>query len=131
VEGGGLMAHEGGAVDAHLVRRHVGKTTAELEARFTPKNTLKTNSSFFDRAQAEAAVSKTLTTKEAQVTEWMKSPTTDALRLEYHPTGPAFPVGIHMSRGAAAVPVAGVRVVLLKDASMSCGFRILTGFPIP
>jgi Bacterial CdiA-CT RNAse A domain len=114
-----------------LIRRHVGKTSEELEARFTKSKNLPANSSFYDRAQAEAAVSKTLTTYDGEVGEWMRSPSTKPLELEYHPVGPSFPVGVHMLRGAAAVPVAGVRVVLLKDTTMSCGFRILTGFPVP
>jgi hypothetical protein len=131
VEGGGLRSHEGGPPRAHLLERHVGKTNAELEARFAKSKNLPANSSFYDRAQAEAAVSKTLATNEGEVAEWIRSPSTRPLELEYHPAGPSFPVGVHMARGAAAVPVAGVRVVLLKDATMSCGFRVLTGFPVP
>ncbi|HSO37220.1 MAG TPA: RNase A-like domain-containing protein [Labilithrix sp.] len=130
VEGGGLRAHEGGPARAHLLDKHVGKTSAELEARFAKSKSLPANSSFYDRAQAEAAVSKTLATNESKVAEWMRNPER-RLELEYHPQGPSFPVGTHMARGAEAVPVAGVKVVLLKDATMSCGFRILTGFPIP
>ena len=103
----------------------------DVEARFAKSKNLPANSSFYDRAQAETAVSKTLVTNEAEVAEWMKAGGAKPLELEYHPNGPSFPVGVHMLRGAAPVPVAGVRVVLLKDATMSCGFRILTGFPIP
>lgn len=130
VEGGGLRAHEGGAARAHLIERHVGKTTAELEARFAKSKNLPASSSFYDRAQAEAAVSKTLAANEGKVSEFMSGPR-GKLEIEFHPEGLAFPVGLHMTRGAAAVPVAGVKVVLIKDATMSCGFRILTGFPVP
>lgn len=105
---------------------------AELEARFVDEKKLRTNSTFYNRAQAEAAASRTLATNEAKIGEWLASPASDnVLRLEYHPSGPSFPVGVHMARGAAAVPVAGVRIVLIKDTTMVTGFRIVTGSPIP
>jgi hypothetical protein len=131
VEGGGLRAHEGGPPKAHLLERHVGKTSADLEARFVKSKNLPANSSFYDRAQAEAAVSRTLAANEGKVAEWLRGSNTKPLELDYHPAEPSFPVGMHMVRGGPALPVAGVRVILLKDSTTSCGFRVLTGFPVP
>jgi hypothetical protein len=127
-----LRAHEGGAARAHLIERHVGKTTAELQERLAGSKRMQGCSSFYDRAQAEAAVSKTLAANEAKIAEWLKGGATDRLPIKFNPGGPAFPVGLHLARGASeVVAVAGVKVVLIKDATTSCGFRILTGFPVP
>jgi hypothetical protein len=130
-EGGGLRAHEGGPSRAHLIEKHVGKTSAELEARMARSPRMKGSSSFYDRAHAEAAASRALAANEAKIAEWSRGASDGRLVIDYHPRGPSFPVGIHAARDAAAAPVAGVRLVLIKDASLPSGFRILTGYPIP
>lgn len=53
--------------------------------------------------------------------------TSGRLRIDYSQSGP---VGISVSRGAtSAVDVSGIRIILVRDPSMSTGYRIHTGFP--
>jgi len=80
---------------------------------------------------AEAAASRTLAAHEAKVNEWLAKGAKGKLVItDSNPGGPS--VGRRFSRGEArAVPVSGTRLVLIGDASKPCGFRILTGYPVP
>ena len=138
---GGLRAHEGGPPNGHTLSEHVGKTEAELRARFTepkignngkPVKPPSSNSAFYNRAIAEANIAKTMATNEQAIKDWLADPSAKArLKLEYHPDGPAFPVGRKvLAKGGDAIDVAGTRTVLIKDPTTAAGFRILTAFPI-
>lgn len=69
VPGGGLAAHESGAINAHTLAKHVSKLDAELVERANTPVTQKNGkqrpppssvSSFYDRPTAERAATRVL-----------------------------------------------------------------------
>jgi hypothetical protein len=124
VPGGGLAAHE--AAGGHLIAKHVGKSEAELLQRLAAEPKITGSSSFFDRASAEKAVSQTLSSRNADIQAWL-SGEGKKLQLDHRLLTP---VGITVSKGAnSAVQTNNLRVVLVRDAKMPTGYKILTGFP--
>lgn len=120
-----LAAHE--AAGGHLLRKHVGQTEAELAARLAAEPGIAAASSFFDKATAEAAISEALKANQAKIDDWMKTPSKKLLLAYTSPT----PVGVSVLGGASdAVEASKVQAVLIKDATMPSGYRILTGYPV-
>jgi RHS repeat-associated protein len=127
VPGGGLVAHE--RAGGHLIARHVGQTPAQLRARLAAEPRVSAVSTFSDRSVAESAVSATLQANQTQIATWMQS--TSARPLVLNSTL-GRPTGISLARGALTpTTVSGVRLVLVKDATMPMGYRVHTGFPTP
>lgn len=127
VEGGGLAAHE--SAGGHLIERHVAQTPAQLRARLAAEPRVPAVSTFIDRAVAESAVDTTLQANQAQISAWMRSASTRPLVINHTL---ARPTGLSLARGATTpTTVSGVRLVLVKDATMPMGYRVHTGFPIP
>lgn len=119
-----MSAHEDAG--GHLLDKHVGKTELDLQNRLAAEPDISGSSSFHDRAAAEHAVSQTLDANQAKISDWLGG-NKPRLRLDYTFTDP---VGISVSRGATgAVDASSARVILVRDASMPTGYRILTGFP--
>jgi len=120
--GGDLDRHEDSG--GHLIKKHVGKTEADLRARLAEDPDPKAVSTFLSREEAQAAVSSVLRAKGAEVTAWLGG-TKKALILE----GP-FKGGLVLKRGAAAcVEGTGVRIVLRRDHAG--GWFIVSGYPLP
>jgi len=141
VPGGGLAAHEGGAANGHLIGRHVAQTDAQLVERAnTPTPPKKPGrppgspplavSTFYDRGTAEVAASRTIAANEAKIQSWLATGGQGNLVIE-DPTRGA-PVGRSVNRwGQTPTEVAGTKLVLVGDRQKACGFRILTGYPVP
>ena len=126
VPGGGLAAHE--YAGGHLIDKHVGLAESDLSTRLATDSRISAASTFTNRATAEAAVSTVLDSNTVAIQSFLKS-SDRVLVLNGSLSGP---VGINLSRGFTnAVSVSNVRVVLQRDTSMSTGYRIVTGFPIP
>jgi hypothetical protein len=122
--GGGLQAHENAG--GHLLDKHVGKTEFDLQSRLAAEPKISGSSSFYDRAAAEDAMSRTLDSNQTKVSNWL-SGTAPRLRIDYTLTNP---VGISVTRGAAgAVDASSARAILVRDSNMPTGYKILTGFP--
>ena len=124
VPGGGLQAHENAG--GHLLLKHVGQTEQSLMLRMVNEPRITGSSSYYDRATAEYAMSQALDANEPAIAAWLQG-SAGRLKIEHsHP----FPVGISVSRGASrAVDVSSTRAILVRDASMPTGYKILTGFP--
>jgi filamentous hemagglutinin len=124
VEGGGLQVHE--AAGGHLLLKHVGKSEQALLTRLASEPSIKGSSSFYSRAVAEDSVSQLLDANQASISSWLGG-SGRRLRIE----GPlANSVGITVTRGETrAVHVSSARVILVRDLSMSMGYRVQTGFP--
>jgi len=124
VAGGGLDAHE--AAGGHLLAKHVGQTEQVLAQRLANEPWISGSSSFYDRSIAEAAISRSLDAKQAEIASWLgtsKPQTSITFTLPEN-------VGITMSQGSAgAVDTASLKLILRRDASMSTGYRIHTGYP--
>ena len=81
-----------------------------------------------NRATAESAVSSALGANQASIQGFL-SDNSKRLVINHSLSSQ---VGISVSRGStSAVSASNVRVVLQRDASMSTGYRIVTGFPTP
>lgn len=75
---------------------------------------------------AEKAVSQALDANQTTIDSWLKG-SSSRLRIDYSLFES---VGISVSRGATGVAdVNSARIILVRDYSMSNGYRILTGFP--
>jgi hypothetical protein len=122
---GWLSEHE--AAGGHVVARHVGKSDEELLARLSDEPFLPNSSSFADEDQAERLLERFLTKQSGSISAWLNAGGRQ-LRLDGDVGGltgrTAWPSGI-------VEDVCGVRVVLVRDSSMSEGYRILTAFPQP
>jgi len=125
VPGGGLSAHE--KAGGHLLRRHVGKTEAELIERLESQPGIRSASSFPDRRVAEVVVGLVIASRQKEIAKWMRG---DEERLTLDFTANR-PVGIMVGRRTMrAEPVHSVRLVLERDAEFEpLGWRILTGYP--
>jgi Bacterial CdiA-CT RNAse A domain len=128
VQGGGLRMHED--LGGHLLQKHVGWTDAQLTARAMGQS--QGGASTFSSVEAaEYYVSQTLATptSQAAIAKMLADPTLRKAELDAvfaTTTGRFVPAG-----GGASVNVNNVRVVIVPDARLPGGYRILTGFPKP
>ncbi|MBX3475950.1 MAG: hypothetical protein KF754_16390 [Planctomycetes bacterium] len=126
--GGGLKVHEGGSKHGHTIAKHVGKTEAELRSRLAAEPRIPRASSFDDLAAADSAVADAMALKKVEIDLWLKG--TDP---KYSPSCPV-DVGRQVGTSIAPGPtvperLSGVTFVLVRDASMPNGYRILTAYP--
>jgi filamentous hemagglutinin len=124
VPGGGLAAHE--AAGGHLLLKHVGQSETQLLERLANEPGISGSSSFYNRASAESAISRTLDAKQAEINNWLSS-SKPQMKIEY--TLPEN-VGITIDRGMTnAVDTSNLRLILRRDSSLPTGYRVHTGFP--
>jgi len=99
------LRHEGPAntrIGGHTIRKHVGKTEAELFERFALKKTLEVSSSFTYLQTAEAAISATVRANARAIAAWSRSAAVGAKPKWFnHDTGRV--VGIGVQRGSTTV----------------------------
>lgn len=131
--GGGLQAHED-AGGHTLARRkaHVGATAEELlERQQGSRRPSSPMSSYFDRTAAERSVHENLAGNRPDVDAWLAG----EMRVEAFDFRHDRITGHHLPGNASAPSeardVTGSRVVLVRDASMPEGYRILTSYPMP
>ena len=126
VPGGGLAAHEGGAIGAHTLSLHVGQQEPALAMRLLLEPNIRAAGSFSSRSAAEAAIADVLAAREAQVAGWLTSGGHLPGLTHQLPWSP----GVSLVRGQNdAVSAFTVLVVLRRDPSLPTGFRILTSYP--
>jgi hypothetical protein len=124
VPGGGLAAHEfsGG----HAIEKHVGKTEAELIARFQAEPKLRYSSSFTDRSTAEQAIAEAIKANRQTI---------DAVRNGISPRQEIVynfntTVGIVVPQSTkTAFETSRLLVVVKADNNMPDGYTIITAFP--
>ena len=124
-EPGWLLKHEHSG--SHTIAKHVGKTDGELLQRLRDQPWLKRSSSFTDQRLAESELSRVLAANDSHITDWLghgKRP------LELNATASRI-VGRCALQGGTIVDTNSFRAVLLRDASMPQGYRILTAYPTP
>jgi hypothetical protein len=122
--GGGLQSHENAG--GHLLQKHVGQSEQALLLRLAAEPKISGSSSFYNREVAENVVSQMLDSNNTKIVDWLNG---SGGRLRLDQTFSDL-TGISVSRGAqSAVDVGSARVILVRDPSMSTGFKILTGFP--
>ncbi len=121
---GWLARHE--RAGSHTLSRHVGKTEDELRRRLADSPGLRRASTFRDLATAERGVARALVESEQRVTEWLAS-SADALVI----TTRIPQAGMGVSAEGSVQTLHSVRVVLVQDAAMPQGYRVLTAYPTP
>jgi len=120
---GWLRQHEHSG--SHTLERHVGKTDDQLRARFAEPNPPRVASTFTDDSTAERAVSRLLDSRQSSIDNWLSG---SAQRLALDGRAPTI-VGRSMDASGNVTLVEGLRAVLVRDARMPEGYRILTAFP--
>jgi hypothetical protein len=106
----------------------VGKTDAELKARFSKEPNRQFSSSFKTEEVAEHAISKALAAERTRILGWLRG-TRGKLELDIEAGGVIGRVAIKKTGMVENATM--FRVVLVRDASMPDGYRILTSFPKP
>ncbi|AIK38628.1 hypothetical protein BG07_213 [Bacillus pseudomycoides] len=128
--GGGLNAHEAknGQRGGHLLKKHVGKTDAELLQRLQNDSKITGSSTFTDRATAERIANEVLGNPQniAKINRWLNNPNS-RLTLPLRYKGNTI-IGRYIERGSnSALDVENAIIVLKKNNQ---GSFIITGYPV-
>jgi filamentous hemagglutinin len=106
--------------------KHVGQSEQALMGRLASESKISGSSSFYDRALAERSMSEALEANSSKISKWL-SGSNSRLPIEY--TAP-YSLGISVPRGATnAVDASSLKAILIRDSSLTTGFRIQTGYP--
>jgi len=125
VPGGGLRATEN--LGGHLLSKHVGKTKAQLMSRaMTDSLTKGVASTFFDRATAEAAASHAIDAHAGEFARWLSAAEGPPLRILGTMSKP---VGKIVTKEGVSTITSSSVFILVRDATSSIGYYILTGYP--
>jgi len=122
---GWLRKHE--QFGSHTIERHVGKSDEELLHRMRENPRLPGSSSFPDEGSAENAIDALLTRRASEIRAWARG---DDERLFIEGSAGRV-VGRFAHRDGSLHDVTSLRVIMVRDGSMSEGFRIVTAYPKP
>ncbi|MGV7960571.1 hypothetical protein QPK13_05445, partial [Photorhabdus tasmaniensis] len=123
-----LIYHEN--FGGHAIERHVGKSDAQLLARFKNDPTVVASSTFTDMKTAEWAVGNGIAANREKLTSWMAgnlAGNPDRLVLKHE-----MPVNIGrvIQRGSTKSHESNsIVIVIAKDPLMPNGYRIQTAYP--
>jgi hypothetical protein len=124
VPGGGLQASEN--LGGHLLAKHLGQTEAQLMSRaMTDPLTRGVASAFFDRATAETAASQAVDANASNIGAWLAG-NSPLFRIFGTMTTN---VGRVVTSEGVSVATRLSRFILVRDATSSTGYYILTGYP--
>lgn len=115
------------AAGGHTLRKHVGRTDAELRDRLEHERDISAASTWNDRASAEAAVGAAIAEQSSRISRWLERDRHPNLVLDYD-GDPAHPFGRTLRRGEDAVqPCSHALIVLKWDPPNS--YHVLTAYP--
>lgn len=116
------------AAGGHTLRRHVGRSDAELRQRLEREPDISAASAYTDRETAERVVGTVLQEQPAKIERWFGRPGGHPnLVLDYR-GDPAHPIGRTLHRGeTAAQPCSNAIVVLRWDGDRH--YHVLTSYP--
>jgi hypothetical protein len=124
VPGGGLAAHE--ARGGHLMRKHIGRSEAQLRERLASEPHVPTASTFPDRTTAESAASSVLKTKKKEIEFFLSDKLEKSLLLQQ--SFPS-PVGVGVIRKSGKLESLSVVTLVLRKSNKSpIGYNLHTGF---
>ncbi|MBW8134903.1 RHS domain-containing protein [Pseudomonas sp. PAMC 26818] len=122
--GGILDTHEDAG--GHLLKKHVEQTDAQLFARLELEPHIPAASTFRNKKEAEALVSKSLTNRRQEILNFLEGKKDKHIINE----SSNFPVGLSAIRGAeSSIPVYNFILVLKRKPKMPDGYLLLTGYP--
>lgn len=115
------------ALGGHTLRKHVGRTDAELRERLERERNISAASTWNDRGSAEAAIGAALADQQDRISRWLSRERHPNLVLDYD-GNPAHPFGRTLRRGENEVqPCAHATIVLKWDPPNS--YQVLTAYP--
>ena len=111
----------------HTLRKHVGRTDAELHERLHLERDISAASTWNDRANAEAAIGSAISAQNGRISQWLARDRHPNLVLDYDGDS-AHPFGRTLRRGEDRVEPCSHAVIVLKwDGASS--YHVLTAYP--
>jgi len=116
------------AAGGHTLRKHVGRTDAELHERLERERDISAASTWNDRASAEAAVGAAISDQSGRISRWMARENGHPnLVLDYDGDS-SHPFGRTLRRGEdRAQPCSHALIVLKWDGANA--YHVLTAYP--
>jgi hypothetical protein len=115
------------AAGGHTLRKHVGRSDAELRARLEHERNISAASTWNDRESAENAVGAAIAQQSSTISRWLERDSHPNLVLDYDGDS-AHPFGRTLRRGDDRVlPCAHAVIVLKWDGASS--YHVLTAYP--
>jgi hypothetical protein len=115
------------AAGGHTLRKHVGRTDAELHDRLQRERDISAASTWNDQASAEAAVGAAIAQQSNKISRWLERERHSNLALDYD-GDPTHPFGRTLRRGEDRIQPCAQAVIVLKwDAPNS--YHVLTAYP--
>jgi len=115
------------AAGGHTLRKHVGRTDADLRERLEHEREISAASTWNDRASAEAAVGAAIADQNNKISRWLGRDSHPNLVLDYD-GDPTHPFGRTMRRSEDRVQPCAHAVIVLKWDSPS-SYHVLTAYP--
>jgi hypothetical protein len=115
------------AAGGHTLRKHVGRSDAELRQRLEHERNISAASTWTDRQSAESAVGAAIAQQSNRISRWLERASHPNLVLDYDGDS-AHPFGRTLRRGEDHVqPCARAVIVLKWDGGNS--YHVLTAYP--
>lgn len=111
----------------HTLRKHVGRTDAELRQRLRRERDISAASTWNDRASAEAAIGAAIAQQGSKISRWLERDSHPNLVLDYD-GDPAHPFGRTLRRGETSVQPCAHAVIVLKWNGPN-SYYVLTAYP--
>ena len=111
----------------HTLRKHVGRTDAELRERLDHERDISAASTWNDRASAEIAIGAAIAGQGARISQWLARDRHPNLVLDYDGDS-AHPFGRTLRRGEDRVEPCSHAVIVLKWDGAST-YHVLTAYP--
>lgn len=115
------------AAGGHTLRKHVGRTDAELRERLQRERNISAASTWNDRDSAEAAIGDALAQQNSRISRWLERDSHPNLVLDYDGDS-AHPFGRTLRRGEDRVQPCAHAVIVLKWDGPNT-YHVLTAYP--
>jgi hypothetical protein len=115
------------AAGGHTLKKHVGRTDAELRERLEQQREISAASTWNDRASAEAAIGAAIADRNDKISRWLGRDSHPNLVLDYD-GDPAHPFGRTLRRGEDQVQSCAHAVIVLKWDGPN-RYHVLTAYP--
>jgi hypothetical protein len=115
------------AAGGHTLRKHVGRSDAELRERLERERDISASSTWNDRSSAEAAVGDAIAEQGVRISRWLGRESHPNLVLDYD-GDPAHPFGRTLRRGEDRVQPCAHAVIVLKWQPPN-SYHVVTAYP--
>jgi len=115
------------AAGGHTLRKHVGRSDADLRERLEREHDISAASTWNDRASAEAAIGAALVEQDTKISRWLERDRHPNLVLDYSGDS-GHPFGRTLRRDENQVQPCARAVIVLKWDPPS-NYHVLTAYP--